>query len=68
MVGCWSVNVMLSSDNTCEINLMDLFEAKDIKSSDKMFKIEIKDASDNTAKYIAAMRKTAQKRWEKKMS
>lgn len=46
---------------------MDLFEKKDLQA-DKMFKTEFKDQSDLSGKYLAAMRRATQKRWEKKLA
>jgi hypothetical protein len=47
---------------------MDIFEVKEVKSSEKMFKADIKDPSDIMGKYMAAFRRSAQKRWEKKLT
>ena len=46
---------------------MDIFEKKDLRA-DQMFKGEVKDTSDLTGKYISAMRRAVQKRWEKKLA
>lgn len=61
------VLLLLLSDNSCEINVMDLFEKKDLRP-DQMFKAEVKDAGDITGKYLGAFRRGVNKRWEKKLS
>jgi hypothetical protein len=59
---CPYVDLFIVRDNSCEINVMDLFEKKDIRA-DKMFKTEVKDTADMAGKYLTQMRKGAQKRW-----
>ena len=61
------IHFIIFSDNSCEINVMDLFEKKDLRG-DQMFKGEVKEAGDITGKYLTAMRKSVNKRWEKKLS
>lgn len=46
---------------------MDIFEKKDLRP-DQMFKSEVKEAGDASGKYLAAMRKGVNKRWEKKLA
>ncbi len=55
------------SDNSVEINVMDLFEKKDLKP-ELMFKSEIKDSGDITGKYVSAFKRGVNKRWEKKLA
>lgn len=45
---------------------MDIFEKKDLRA-DQMFKTETKDSGDLTGKYLASMRKSVNKRWEKRL-
>lgn len=59
--------LIVHSDNSCEINVMDIFEKKDLRP-DQMFKTEVKEGNDLAGKYLAAMRKNANKRWEKKLA
>ena len=46
---------------------MDLFDKKDLRA-DQMFKTEVKDGTDLASKYVSAMRKNVNKRWEKKLA
>lgn len=46
---------------------MDIFEKKDLRP-DQMFKTEVKDGGDLSGKYLTAMRKGVNKRWEKKLA
>lgn len=66
MAYCTQVLTNLFSDNSCEINVMDLFEKKDLRP-DLMFKAEVKDSGDLTGKYLSALRRGVNKRWEKKL-
>ena len=54
-----------SSDNTCEINLMDVAEKKDIKP-DQIDKVDIKDADNLTGKYVSKARKMVSKTFAKR--
>ena len=55
------------SDNSCEINVMDIFEKNELRA-DQMFKGETKDTSDLAGKYLSALRRGVQKKWEKKLA
>lgn len=46
---------------------MDIFDKKDLRA-DQMFKNEVKDGTDLAGKYVSAMRKNVNKRWEKKLA
>lgn len=46
---------------------MDIFEKKELKA-DQMFKVDAKDSSDLAGKYLSAMRRAVQKKWEKKLA
>lgn len=54
------------SDNTCEINFMDLVEKKDVKP-DQIDKVDIKDPDNLTGKYISKTRKSVSKTFAKKI-
>lgn len=53
------------SDNTCEINLMDLADKKEVKV-DQIDKVEIKDADNLSGKYISKARKMVSKTYAKR--
>ncbi len=53
------------SDNTCEINLMDIVEKKDVKV-DQIDKVDIKDADNLTGKYVSKARKMVSKTFAKR--
>lgn len=46
---------------------MDIFEKKELRA-DQMFKTEVKDSSDLAGKYLSAMRRAVQKKWEKRLA
>ena len=46
---------------------MDIFEKNELRA-DQMFKGEVKDTSDLAGKYLTAMRRGVQKKWEKKLA
>lgn len=54
------------SDNTCEINFIDLVEKKDVKP-DQIDKVDIKDPDNLTGKYISKTRKMVSKTFAKKV-
>lgn len=54
------------SDNTCEINFLDLVEKKDVKP-DQIDKVDIKDPDNLTGKYISKTRKMVSKTFAKKV-
>lgn len=53
------------SDNTCEINLMDIVEKKDVRP-DQIDKVDIKDADNLTGKYVSKARKMVSKTFAKR--
>ncbi len=53
------------SDNTCEINLMDVAEKKEVKP-DLIDKVDIKDPDNLTGKYISKARKMVSKTFAKR--
>lgn len=53
------------SDNTCEINLIDIADKKDVKP-DQIDKVDIKDADNLAGKYIAKSRKMVSKTFAKR--
>ena len=57
---------MLNSDNTCEINLLDIFEKRDVKA-DQFDKSELpKERDDIAGRYAGKLRKTASRIFIKK--
>lgn len=46
---------------------MDIFEKKELRA-DQMFKGDVKETSDLAGKYLSAMRRGVQKKWEKKLA
>ena len=59
------VNLILCSDNTCEINFIDLVEKKDVRP-DQIDKADIKDPDNLSGKYIGKMRKLVSKTYAKR--
>jgi hypothetical protein len=57
--------MILFSDNTCEINFMDLVEKKDVRP-DQIDKVDIKDPDNLTGKYTGKTRKLVSKTYAKK--
>ncbi len=58
--------VFIHADNTCEINLVDIYERKEVKA-DQVDRIEVKDAETLAGKYVAKMRKSTSKNFLKKL-
>jgi hypothetical protein len=65
--GSSSTRIFLTnaSDNTCEINLMDIAEKKDVRP-DLIDKVDIKDADNLTGKYVSKARKMVSKTFAKR--
>lgn len=55
----------IDSDNSCEINLMDCAEKKDVKP-DQIDKVDIKDPDNLTGKYVSKARKMVSKTFAKR--
>ena len=55
------------SDNSCEINLMDCYDRKDIRA-DQINKGETKEQDTVSGKYIGKNRRAATKIFEKKVA
>lgn len=60
------VSLVLLSDNSIEINLMDALEKKEIRA-DLIDKVEIKDQDTLAGKYIAKVRRAASKAIAKRL-
>lgn len=61
------VSIILYSDNSVEINLMDALEKKEIRA-DQIDKVEIKDQDSLAGKYIAKVRRAASKAIAKRLT
>jgi hypothetical protein len=61
------LNLISCSDNSCEINVLDLFEKKEIKA-DQLNKADLKDPDTISGKYIGKNRHTTRKIYEKKVA
>lgn len=57
---------LLCSDNTCEINFLDMVEKKDVKP-DQIDKVDIKDPDNLSGKYIGKTRKFVSKTYAKRV-
>ncbi len=53
------------SDNTCEINLLDIVDKKEVRP-DQIDKVDIKDADNLTGKYVSKARKMVIKTFAKR--
>lgn len=53
------------SDNSCEINLMDIVDKKEVRV-DQIDKVDIKDADNLTGKYVSKARKMVSKTYSKR--
>jgi len=53
------------SDNTCEINLMDIVEKKDVRA-DQIDKVDIKDPDNLVGKYVSKSRKIVSRTFAKR--